>query len=156
MVVIYLINSNTDINVLGLPKWISYGFYCVSSVFLTWISSKFIRFFEYQDIKSNNIKTIESADGIFIPTYLAYIFIGLSIKGITELMFCYIIIVVICFSAQIYLFNPIFYLLGYKFYFVTNSINKKLLIMTKKRILLNETVSFSNLYRINDYTYVEL
>lgn len=156
LVVIYLINSNTDINVLGLPKWISYGFYCVSSVFLTWISSKFIRFFEYQDIKSNNIKTIESADGIFIPTYLAYIFIGLSIKGITELMFCYIIIVVICFSAQIYLFNPIFYLLGYKFYFVTNSINKKLLIMTKKRILLNETVSFSNLYRINDYTYVEL
>ena len=121
LAVVYLINSNTDINTLvkwhniEIPKWVSYGFYCASSVFLTWISSKFFRFFERQDIKNNNIKSIESADGIFIPTYLAY-----------------------------------------KFYFVTNSINKKLLVMTKKRILLSETVDFSNLYRINDYTYVEL
>lgn len=162
LAVVYLINSNTDINTLvkwhniEIPKWVSYGFYCASSVFLTWISSKFFSFFERQDIKNNNIKSIESADGIFIPTYLAYIFVGLSVKGITELLFCYTILVVICFAAQIYLFNPIFYLLGYKFYFVTNSINKKLLVMTKKKILLSETVDFSNLYRINDYTYVEL
>lgn len=166
LVVIYLINSQTGIDALTrccipeveiqIPLWASYGLYCVACILLTWMSSKMFGLFDLQDIQSCNIKEIESADGVFIPTYLAYIFVGLSVKGLTELLFCYTILVVICFVAQIYLFNPAFYLLGYKFYFVTNSIDKKLLIMTKKKILFNETADFPRLYRINDYTYVEL
>ena len=164
LAVIYLINSHIGIGMLtgwhisgiNFPLWVSYGLYCIACIFLTWISSKAFIYFDLQNIQSCNIKSIESADGVFIPTYLAYIFVGLSVSGLTELLFCYIILVVICFAAQIYLFNPAFYLLGYKFYFVTNSKSQKLLVMTKKRILLSETIDFPSLYRINDYTYVEL
>lgn len=164
LAVIYLINSGTEIGALigwhitgyDMPAWGSYLIYCLVSILLTWLSSLLFKFFEEHNMPAGNVKCIESADGVFIPTYLAYVFVGLSVSGLTQLFFCYAILSVICFAAQIYLFNPAFYLLGYKYYFVTNSVNKKLLVMTKKRILLSTTVEFTNLYRINDYTYIEL
>ena len=164
LVVIYLINSGTGIRELtGLyipghdfPAWVSYTIYCISVIVISWLTTFLFSFFEKHNIPSTNVKGIESADGIFIPTYLAYVFVGLSMQSLDKLWFCYGILVVVCFAAQIYLFNPAFYLLGYKFYFVTNSRGKKLLIMTRKRILLSETIEFEKIYRINDYTYVEL
>lgn len=164
LVVIYLINSGTEIGTLfglhissvDVPAYVSYAIYCAASILLTWISSLLFNKFERHDFPDRNIVCIESADGTFIPTYLAYVFIGLSVNGLVQLLFCYGILAIICYAAQIYLFNPVFYLLRYKFYFVTNSRNKKLLVMTKKEILLSENAMFENLYRVNDYTYVEL
>lgn len=164
LAVIYLINKGIEIGTLtgwqvldfDAPAWMSYLIYFGGSVLLTWLSSLLFKYFEKYDIPKENVRCVESADGVFIPTYIAYVFVGLSVSGLTQLFFCYAILSIICFAAQTYLFNPAFYLLGYKFYFVTNSINKKLLVMTKKRILLSTTVDFSKLYRINDYTYVEL
>lgn len=164
LAVIYLINSKTEIGALtglhitgvDMPAWVSYTIYCVVTVLLTFVSSLFFKQFEKLEIRNDNIKCIESADCFFLPIYVAYVFVGLSILGLTQLFFCYAILSLLCFSAQTYLFNPVFYLLGYKFYFLTNSINQKVLVMTKRKILLSSCVDFPKLYRINDYTYVEL
>lgn len=163
LIAIFLINNSIEMNVFRglsifqykLSGCISFSLYLAVCILLTWLSSLLFKKFQKQDILNRNIQNIESADGIFLPTYIAYIFVGLSVKGITELCFCFGVLVAICYSAQIYLFNPIFYLLGYRFFFITNSKKQKILLMTKRRILLSESHDFNGVHRINDYTYVE-
>ena len=61
----------------------------------------------------------------------------------------------LCYCAEIYLYNPIFHLLGYRFYFVTADKNK-VLVMTKKDIKLGEQIEFKKLGQVNDFTYIDI
>lgn len=102
------------------------------------------------------VASIEAADMTFVPVYFAYVFVGVSIQSWTSLLFCYALLTIICFRAQTYLFNPLAYLLGYRYYFVTNTLGKKLLVMSRKDIALNEKVDFNDLRRLNSFTYIDM
>lgn len=163
LAVIYLINMGIEIGPLtGIHMWfdmpaiVSYLIYILGSLFLTWLCTLAFPNFETIDLHSSNIKAIESADSTFVPMYLAYVFVGVSIQNDTSLIWCYLLIVIICFFAQNYYFNPLYYLLGYRYYFVINSTDKKILIMTKKQIYLGQEIDFTNLKRLNDYSYVDI
>ncbi len=163
LAVIYLINSSIEIGRLtGLHLWfdmpaiVSYLIYIVGSLFLTWLCTLAFSKMETISLQSTNIKGIESADSTFVPMYLAYVFVGVSIQNEISLILCYLLIAIICFFAQNYYFNPLFYILGYRYYFVINSADKKLLIMTKKHIYLGQEIDFANLKRLNDYSYVDI
>ncbi len=163
LIVIYLINSGTEIGKLiglhlsfDMPAIVSYGIYIIVGLFLTWLCTCPFSYLETIDFKKENIKVIESADSTFVPMYLAYVFVGVSIQSGISLIICYLLIAVICFFAQNYYFNPLFYVLGYRYYFITNSSDKKLLIMTRKHVYLGQEIDFPNLKRINDYTYVDI
>lgn len=133
LVTIYLINQQVSIGSItnggifnDCPNWLSYTTYFAFCLLITWASALLFPKFPKSDIKFTNIQSIESADGVFIPTYLAYIFIGLSVDGSMELLFCYGILIAICFTVQIYLFNPAFYLLGYRFSLLQIQENKNI------------------------------
>lgn len=139
-----------------VPAIVSYIIYIATSIFLSWLCTLAFPKLESMHLSTVNIKIVESADYTFIPMYLAYVFIGISVHGDMSFILCYLLISVLCFCSQSYYFNPLFYVLGYRYYFVTNSLNKKVLVITKKHIYLGQNVDFPNLKRLNDYTYVDL
>lgn len=162
MAVIYLVNQGKEFGAFGLhlcfdvPVAVSYVIYVALCIFLTWLCSLAFSKLETMNLSNSNVNNIESADSTFVPMYFAYVFVGVSIQSNDSLIWCYLLTTVICYCAQIYYFNPLFYLLGYRYYFVTNSTDKKLLVMTRKRIYLNQNVDFTHLKRLNDYSYVDI
>lgn len=166
LVCIFLINHSITIgrilNACGvtcisidLPDAISYALYVGFSVFLTYLNHRRFPKLDHADIKECNIKLIESASAFFLPTFFGYVFVGLSISNIPTLVFVYFALTILCYCAEIYLYNPIFHLLGYRFYFVTADKNK-VLVMTKKDIKLGEQIEFMKLGQVNDFTYIDI
>lgn len=166
LVSIYLINHSITIgqilNACGitcisinLPNVISYSIYIVIPVLLTYLNHRKFPKLDPADIKEENISMVESASAIFLPTFFGYVFVGLSINNNMTLVVTYIALTVLCYCAEIYLYNPIFHLLGYRFYFVTADKNK-VLVMTKKNIKLGEQVEFKRLGQVNDFTYIDI
>ena len=175
LVSIFLINHSITIGhimkALGitcisvdLPNAISYTIYIVVPIFLTYLNHRRFPKLDHADIKEENVKLVESASAIFLPTFFGYVFVGLSISNYPTLVFAYIgslsifILLtgtILCYCAEIYLYNPIFHLLGYRFYFVTADKNK-VLVMTKKDIKLGEQIEFKKLGQVNDFTYIDI
>lgn len=140
---------------IDLPNWISYCIYFIIPIITTWCET--IRFSKLDptEIKGEAISEIESASFTFLPTFFAYVFVGLSINTVASLVLIYVTVSILCFCAEIYLYNPIFHILGYRFYFVTIK-NHKILIMTRKEIKLREAIEFKRLGQINDFTYIDI
>lgn len=166
LVSIFLINHAFTIgkilNVVGitgikydLPDIISYVIYFIIPVLLTYLNHKRFPKLDHADIQEKHIKMVESASAMFLPTFFGYVFVGLSISNFSTLIFVYVALTILCYCAEIYLYNPIFHLLGYRFYFVTADKNK-ILVMTKKDIKLGEQIEFKKLGQVNDFTYIDI
>ena len=108
--------------------------------------------------KEDKTSNISSANDSFIITYLGLFFVALSIpdSNIILAVFLFIALLIIFGKTQSYFYNPIFLFCGFNFYFINNTSNKKILIITKDKDLghLAEK-DFSNLRRINDLTYID-
>ena len=118
LVIIYLIRNscypaslNFSIQDVDLVPYLCYAGYFLLLILLSYCLIPTFRIFNEQSLSATNITGIESADGTFLPVYLAYVFIGLSIDTVPGLISCLLILTIICFKAQTYLFNPVFYLL---------------------------------------------
>ena len=166
LISIYLINHGITIgnilNIIGvkcfsvdLPNVVSDVLFIVVPILLTYCGHKKFSKLDPADIKESNIKLIESASSFFLPTFFGYVFVGLSINNLATLLLAYIALTILCYCAEIYLYNPIFHLLGYHFYFVTVDKNK-VLVMTKKEIRMGEHIEFKRLGQINDFTYIDI
>lgn len=159
LVVVYFINKGASLEISMEHN--SY-YYCTFLVLMfcywlfSWLLTKGFKYLAIDYLLSSDIENIEAADATFVPMYFAYIFIGLSIQSFTSLLLCYLLLVMICYCAQTYYFNPLYYLFGYKYYFVTNSVKQKLLIMSRRRIPLGAKINFNSLARINDFTYIDI
>lgn len=95
------------------------------------------------------------ADHEFLPVYLGYFFVALSIGDCTTLLFVYLIVFVFTFITQTQYFNPIFLLLGYHFYYIMTGQGTRIFVIVKGRVIRNlENIEFTNLGRINDTTYI--
>lgn len=140
---------------IDLPNWISYCLYFIIPILTTWYGTTKFYKLDPTEIKEENITKIESASSTFLPTFFAYVFVGLSINAVVSLIFIYGAVTILCFCAEIYLYNPIFHILGYRYYFVTTR-NHRVLIMTKKEIKLREICEFKRIGQINDFTYVDI
>ena len=149
------INLTGKIFPIDLPNWISYCLYFIIPILTTWYGTTKFYKLDPTEIKEENITKIESASSTFLPTFFAYVFVGLSINSVASLIFIYIAVTILCFCAEIYLYNPIFHVLGYRYYFVTAG-NHKVLIMTKKEIKLREICEFKRIGQINDFTYIDI
>lgn len=99
---------------------------------------------------------IENANNSFIPTYLGYFFVGLSIDNWQHLIFVYLLIFVFTLISQTQYFNPIYLLFGYNFYYVTTKQKTKIFLITKRKIRNVVCENFAYLKRVNDTTFLEL
>ena len=91
----------------------------------------------------------------FLPVYLGYFFVALSINNLTTLCYIYAIVFVFTFVTQAQYFNPAFLLFGYHFYHVTTMRSTKVFVIAKGTVIRNEQyVGFDKLRRINNTTYI--
>ena len=106
------------------------------------------------DSINGGIISTELANDTFLPVYLSYFFIALSIHDFGTLFLVYFVFLLLTsFSSSIY-FNPLFIILGYNIYKI-NKKNGTIYIICKKKKNFYNYFEFLNLKRINDYTFFE-
>lgn len=144
--------SNNFYNLLNLT---SYIFYFICIVLLSIVSIYFIGFLSNDSIEEDTLTNIEPANDAFLPSYLGYFFVALSVSDINMFIVVFVIIAIFIYFSRISYFNPIFFIFGFKFFYVINSNNVKILLITKKELKTTESAKFEYLKRITNYTFID-
>lgn len=106
-------------------------------------------------IKENSIDTIQSAKHIFLPNYLGYFFVALSIPNVESFVFVFFVLFLFIYVTNEFYFNPFLLLLGYDYYYVKfQNTKRKLLLISRDD--LDDLSSYTNVYikRVNDYSFI--
>jgi len=149
-----------------LPDYVSYLIYFLIPIILTFLSlivangldSDSIEFEKADDKEkgiNSPIKEIEQANNAFLPSYLGYFFVALSVPYCDTLVFVFGILFIFTFLSQTLYFNPLFLFFGYHFYYLTTDNNIRVFIITRKKLKDPSKLSFSRLKRINNFTFID-
>lgn len=105
----------------------------------------------------DEINSIEVGSESYLSVYLGYFFVaaGLEDKDYIMLAFVFVVMFLFIFFSQAQYFNPLFLLLGYKFYGITKENGVKVFVITKRKLNGTKGVRFRALRRINDFTYID-
>jgi len=110
------------------PLWVSYIVCILCPVVTTWISLILKKFLSDDSIEKQPLN-IEQANNSFLPSYLGYFFVALSVSTTETLWFIFFILFVFTFCSQAMYFNPILLILRYQFYNVTTADNVKIFLI---------------------------
>lgn len=105
--------------------------------------------------KQNEFVEVQYANNRFLPSYLGYFFVALSINSVETLFFVYSVLFVFTYKSQALYFNPIFLLFGYSFYSIKDVSGKTIFLITKDKIKSPGGFSCEKAYWINDFTFIE-
>ena len=162
LVIIFCIQNNFSVKyfyphpvTVGMPDYLSYLAYTIAPVLLTWLSLALSSFLGKDEFKEGETETIEHANNSFLPSYLGYFFVALSISDWQALIFVYGILFIFTFLSQALYFNPIFLLFGYEFYNVKTQSGTTIFLISRERYKKPSTVIIPVARRINDYTFIE-
>ncbi|NGM71637.1 hypothetical protein [Sphingobacterium sp. SGL-16] len=160
ILVIFLIKDEITLNSLHeklniLPNYASYIAYFAIPIILTFLSLFISKYLGNANISKGTITEIENANNAFLPSYLGYFFVALSVNNCDTLLFVFFILFVFTFLSQTLYFNPLFLIFGYHFYNVSTSNKAKLFIISKNQITKIDDVEFPSLKRINNFTFID-
>lgn len=153
MIVIFLIKQHFMI-INKAPSWVSNLILILIPVLMTGLSLLLTNFLSTDSIEGN-VKDIEQANNAYLPSYLGYFFVALSVPDIETLVWVFLILFVFTYFSQTLYFNPLFLLWGKHFYYVTTKNNVKIFLITKKALRTTSDAEFEKLKRINDYTFID-
>lgn len=105
LVVIYIIN---DDDLCFCHRVLATTVCLAIPILLSWFSLQISSFLGTDS--PGKLHDIYLADGEFLPTYLGYFFVALSISDLLSLIFIYLILLVFVYLSQTQYFNPIYYL----------------------------------------------
>lgn len=165
LVIIYLVKENITLDeihpwinqfswIINLPNFISYFIYILLTIILTGVSIYLSSHLGKDTFESGEILSIEYANNSFLPSYLGYFFVALSVNNLETLFFVYIILFVFTFLSQALYFNPLFLIFRFNFYNVTNRNGVSFFLISRKSFRKPEQVALTA-SRINNYTYIE-
>lgn len=160
IIVIFLIKEEFIVNPIwekleNLPHYVSYISYFSIPILLTGMSLWISKFLGNANISKGTIVEVENANNAFLPSYLGYFFVALSITNFNTLVYVFIILFVFTFLSQTLYFNPLFLIFRYNFYNVSTSNKSKLFIISKNQITKVDDVEFPHLKRINNFTFID-
>jgi len=164
ILVLYLIKQDKTLNCLSpylkdMPHFVSFIIYLLVSVLLTYISLLLSRYLDFDSVESEKgesaIKEIELANNSFLPSYLGYFFVALSVPHFETLIFVFGILFVFTYLSQTLYFNPMFLLFGYHFFYLTTHNDIRVFLITKKKLKNPKLINFPALKRINDFTFID-
>lgn len=131
---------------------------------ITWESIKFIsKKLDKIPFVKDQIIMFEHANDFYLPIYLGYSFVAISLPTFKSFILFFILMLLLLCRTRFFYFNPLFLILGYKFYFLVNNDKSKILLITKKEIkklddifdqsdiTLKESIE---LIRLNNHTYL--
>lgn len=139
----------------ALPNCVSYFFYLTIPILLTGLSIWLSKYLGEDEFKEGRVASIEYANNSFLPSYLGYFFVALSINNYDTLCFVYGVLFVFTFLSQALYFNPLFLLFGYQFYNITTKNGTAIFLISKERYKTPSDIKIAQAYRINDYTFIE-
>ena len=115
-----------------------------------------LKHLDKDDIKDGEVKELEDVTNTFLPSFLGYFFVALSIQDndFFSLGVIYLIILTFVYISQTNYFNPLFLILGYKFYKVKTKGGLSLLLISKLDYKKASDVSAKKVYRINNFTFI--
>lgn len=138
-----------------LPNMVSYVIYLVLPVMLTGLSIAISSYLSKDSFKAGEIASIEHANNSFLPSYLGYFFVALSVPNWETLIFVYGVLFVFTFLSQALYFNPLFLLFGFEFYNITTKNGASIFLISRQRYKTPFEVEVATANRINDYTFIE-
>ena len=165
LVIIYLVQKTITLQKIflyfGISKWIpvfpnfiSYISYVLAILLLTklsiWLSSKLGK----TTFRSGDIVSIEYANNSFLPSYLGYFFVALSIDTWSTLWFVYALLFVFTFFSQALYFNPLFLVFRYNFYNLTTKNGATIFLISKNEFKNPKNIEIET-RKINNYTFIE-
>jgi len=155
ILIVYFIKEQYYFYCLGkFPIWMSYIACILFPVVTTGMSLLLKKFLSDDSIEKQPLN-IEQANNSFLPSYLGYFFVALSVSTTETLWFIYFILFVFTFCSQAMYFNPIFLIFGHQFYNVTTADNVKIFLISKKQIKTTKDLAFPMLKRINNFTFID-
>lgn len=146
-----LINLVLDILLfLGLPV-------LMSLLALFWMKG------QSKDSINNGVKDITPVNHEYLPVYLGYIFVSLSMPNLADgsidwmtLIIVYLLICIFVTCSKTLCFNPIYIVFGYGYYQVTTNNGVKVFIITNRAISKSdENPSFPKLRKVNELVFIE-
>ncbi len=165
IIVVYLVKDRVNINRLihlpcTTPNYVSYMIYALLPVLLTYLSLLLSKGLSKSSMEAHNgksvVKEIEHANNAYLPSYLGYFFVALSVPFDDTLIFVYVILFVFTFLSQTLYFNPLFLIFRYHFYYLTTTKDVKIFMITRKVLKDPAAIDFPSLQRINDFTFIDL
>lgn len=164
ILVVYLVKAQKVLNGLhpilnDIPHFVSYILYFAVPVFFTFLSLLFSKLLINDSLEEEEgisaIKEIEQANNAYLPSYLGYFFVALSVTYCDTLVFVFAILFLFTFLSQTLYFNPLFLVFGYHFYYLTTATNIKIFLITKKELKDPNKLNFPKLKRINNFTFID-
>lgn len=156
VVVIYLIKEGMTLRFLpeGV-RGLSYIAYLAVPTILSWICLRLSGHLPKCGMECE-IAEVELASHSFLPSYLGYFFVALSIPNIRALAYVYAVILLFTYLSQALSFNPMYLLFRYSFYFVTGEDGTKIFLITRQKMKPRQDVVLDDLRRINDFTFIDM
>lgn len=161
--------SNSKLNnqlLVELLTYLVYSFYLGALIAVSGLSISFsYKYLDQSVLEKEKVKEFEQANDFYLPIYLGYAFVAISLPTLKSFILFFILMLIVLSRTRFFYFNPIFLILGYKFYFIINDDDSKILIISKKEIKTIEEL-FENsdgdienhiaLTKVNDYTFLIL
>ncbi|NOQ26328.1 MAG: hypothetical protein GQ564_13265 [Bacteroidales bacterium] len=143
----------------NIPDFISYLIYFSVPVIFTFLSLLMSKWLDSDSVepigKESAVLEIEQANNAFLPSYLGYFFVALSVPYFETLIFVFAILFVFTFLSQTLYFNPLFLLYRYHFYYLTTSNKTKIFLISKKKLKNPNNIKLPLLKRINNFTFID-
>ena len=165
LVVVFLINKKIGIcailKFIGIPvrhdisQVISIIIYVLVVVVYAWILTRLFSHLRPGELRNETIEELDADNSGLLAMILAYIFVGLSITNGWSLIVVLCFLVIFYLHASTHIFNPLFYLFGYHYYYIKSS-KTKYLMMTKTKYPLGSKMDFPNCRCLNDYTFIDM
>ena len=138
-----------------LPNAVSYLIYFCVPVLLTGLSILVSSRLGKDEFKKGTIQSIEHANNSFLPSYLGYFFVALSVGNWETLWFVYGVLFLFTFLSQALYFNPLFLIFGYEFYNIKTNNGTAIFLISRHQYKKPDEIDISVAYRINNYTFIE-
>lgn len=146
--------------------YVTYVIYLIALLFLSFFSIRFsLKYLDQDVIERKKVKEFEQANDFYLPIYLGYAFVAISLPTLKSFLLFFVLMLIVLARTRFFYFNPIFLVLGYRFYFIKQIDDSKILVISKKEIkTIDELFEDSNgdigdsiaLTRINDFTFLIL
>lgn len=146
MIVVYGIKEEWSF--IGDRNWLTAGILLFIPILLSFISLVLSKWFSMTNDTLMSCDEIQLADNEFLPVYLGYFFVALSIPNIYTLICIYIIVLVFSFLSQTQYFNPIFLLMGFHYYHIETSKKTRIFVVSYGRVIRSEySCAMKSLFR---------
>lgn len=154
MILIFAVNAQIVILPAMQPcRFYMLIFFCI--ILINAIGMFSFRFLSKDSIEGR-LRDIELANSSFLPSYLGYFFVAVSITRMDTFLLVYGLTVLLVMLSQSMYYNPFLLLFHYNFYHATDENGTRIFLITKKKIRTIQSDGFEKLRRINDVTYIEI